>query len=69
MFIEGAAKSQNAVLNGRINWVTINAGMIIVYCMFNSKINFECYDHDPQTIHKKNTDNFIAKHVGFKPYA
>ena len=43
--------------------------MIIVSSMFTAKMNIECYNHDPQTIHKKFTDNFIAKHVNFKLYA
>jgi hypothetical protein len=49
--------------------MTLNAGMIIVFCMFNPDITREHCKNDPQTIYTEITDNLITKHVNRKPYA
>jgi len=49
--------------------MTLYAAMIIVCDMCTYQINREPYNHDPQTIHKKITDNIFTKYVDLKPYA
>ena len=49
--------------------MTLNAEVIIVCFMFNSKSNDERNNHDTQRFYKKNIDHLIAEYVDVKSYA